>query len=98
MALEAGQRGLETLREAHGIGNEAIETGTATSAQLKNQGKQLRDAEDTIKGVNDDAMKADQILKDIRLKIKKERLCLIMFIFILLSLDVFLCIFFFGCG
>jgi hypothetical protein len=65
--------------------------------QLEHQGNQLRRAGDTVKDIQDESRRANKILNTIRWSLFREKVCLATSMVVLLSVDVLLLVFFFGC-
>ena len=86
------------LREGLEIGKKTQQVASQTRDQIENQGKILIDAVNTVGGIQVNAKVANDILKEIRWKMTIEKLKYGTIMVVLLALDIFLIVLFFGCG
>ena len=85
------------MAEGLDIGKKTHQVASETSAQIHEQGETLKGAANTVVGIRDNAKVANKILKDIRWKMTIEKIKYGTIMVVLLALDIFLIVLFFGC-
>ena len=85
------------LAEGLEIGEKTHQVASETRDQINKQGKILNSAANTVDGIRDNAKVANKILKDIRWKMTIEKIKYGTIMVVLLALDIFLIVLFFGC-
>eukprot|EP00613_Pedinella_sp_CCMP2098_P068651 CAMPEP_0171903942 /NCGR_PEP_ID=MMETSP0993-20121228/3654_1 /TAXON_ID=483369 /ORGANISM="non described non described, Strain CCMP2098" /LENGTH=102 /DNA_ID=CAMNT_0012534573 /DNA_START=39 /DNA_END=347 /DNA_ORIENTATION=- len=96
-AFDAAERGLTKLQDAQRVNAENEEISSNVLNELYGQGDQLDRADATAKGLTNDAKLGTKLLKELKWRIFKEKLCLICGMLALIGADVGIGYFFFTC-